>query len=114
MDTNDFETAFNSILKREGTIAKRIHSIDRESDPNSHIEKTIQSWLIEKKLDAAIWTGLFLNYKIQDRRPTAEEIIDHLKSLTEIEFVKAKEYIMKAPKQIETKYRKEIMKTLNW
>jgi hypothetical protein len=114
MDTNNFQIAFDSILQREGTITKRIHSIDRKSTPDSEIEKTVQSWLIEKELDSAIWTGLYLNNKVQDSRPTADEIIGHLKSLSTTELEKAKEYIMKTPEQINTNYRKEIMNTLNW
>ena len=114
MDTNDFQIAFNSILERERTITKRIHSIDSKSIPNTEIEKIIQSWLIEKELDTAIWTGLYLNNKVQDKRPTIEEVISHLQSLSGTELEKAKEYIMKTPEQINTNYRKEIMKTLNW
>ena len=114
MDTNDFQIAFDSILQREETIPKRIHSIDSKSIPNTEIEKIIQSWLNEKELDAAIWTGLYLNNKVQDSRPTIEEIIGHLQSLNGTELEKAKEYILKTPKQINTNYRKEIMKSLNW
>ena len=36
------------------------------------------------------------------------------KDAVQTELEKAKEYIMKTPEQINTNYRKEIMKTLNW
>lgn len=114
MDTDDFKSAFNSLKKREGTIDKRIHYIKRNDVAKNSIQKAIQEWLIVKELDIAIWTGLYLNHKTQDKRPSAREIVSHLKTLKNSELKKAKEYIIKTPNQIQTEYRETIMSELNW
>jgi hypothetical protein len=114
MDTEDLQKAFNSLLEREGTIARRIHTIDCTSKPETKIQKIVQEWLKTKNLDKAIWTGLYLNANTQNARPTISEIIKHLKSLDKHELQKAKEYILRAPKQINTKYRKLIVSEFKW
>lgn len=114
MNTDDFQTAFDSLKQREGTIKKRIHSINQSDIPENAIEKIIQEWLKKKELDAAIWTGLYLNNKTQDKRPTADEIVNHLKALENSDLINAKEYIIETPNQVQTKYRKIIMSELNW
>ena len=114
MNTNTLELAFDSLRKREGTIDKRIHFIKQNDVAQNSIQKTIQEWLITKELDVVIWTGLYLNHKTQDKRPSVIEIVHHLKSLKNSEFKKAKEYIIKTPNQVQTEYRKTIITELNW
>lgn len=113
-DTEDFQIAFESLRKREGTIKKRIDSFNINSVPSTPIEKTVQEWLKKKRIDVAIWTGLYLNKKNQTNRPTIEQVISHLKGLSEEDLIKAKQYIVKAPTQIKTEYRKLIMDKFGW
>lgn len=114
MDTDDFQSAFDSLMKREGTIRKRIRSINQSDVPKNSIEKIVQEWLKKKEIDVAIWTGLYLNNKTQDRRPSVDEIVNHLIALENSELDNAKEYIIKTPTQVQTEYRKTIMSELNW
>ena len=104
--------AKESLREREVTNDKNIHSITTTEKADSPIKETIQAWLISKDLDATIWTGL--SYFENDKRPTIEEVLEHFSKLDSIFGKQAEEYIRKAPKQIDTEYRRQIEKEFGW
>lgn len=112
MTTENLNEAKESLKDREGTNDKNIHSITVKEKADTSIKGTIQRWLVSKDLDAAIWTGL--SYYEKDRRPTIDEVIEHLLKLDYVIGKQAEEYIRKAPKQIDTEYRRQIEKELAW
>lgn len=114
ISTQDLDEAIGSLIEREHTSLKNVHFITIDGTPQTSIEKVIQEWLLEKRLDAAIWTGLSYSKKTDSKRPPIDDIIDHLNRLTGEASERAKEYITKAPKQINTEYRREIENSLGW
>jgi len=52
--------------------------------------------------------------KDQGQSPSAEEVIAHLNTLTGPQRDYAKQYIERAPRQIDTEYRRRIEATLGW
>ena len=71
--------------------------------------------MIGKNLDAAIWTGLSYSKKTNNKRPAIETILEHLdKTIDRTTQIVAEEYIRRAPKQIDTEYRRIIEKELGW
>ena len=116
LTSTSLEEAKESLKQRE-RVPKNdlIHSISltdqNSSDP---IFQSIKDWLTEKKIDCAIWTGLTFSKKTDGKRPSIEEILNHLKNLNSNDRRHAEEYIRKAPIQIDTDYRRQIETQLGW
>lgn len=115
MTCNDLDEAKKSLIEREGvkndSLIRFVNQDDKTSDK---IDTKIQNWLKEKKIDSAIWTGLSYSDKTNKSRPSIEQIISHLHEIKCKERKTAEEYIRKAPRQIDTEYRRLIEKEFGW
>ena len=111
---------------------------DREEVPRAHIDRIgfaiigkrsrcraapgvlerIQRWAIEKGLDAVVWTDLAENpdkfKKETGMELNDDNIIEYLKSLEGEALDKAKEYVERTPKQVDTNLRRRIREELGW
>jgi hypothetical protein len=119
MTTNDLELAKNSLRIREQIPEKRIIDfigvVKINETTNNHIESIIKEWAVKMKLDAVIWTNLPAKFNdTNTREPTLNEAIDYLKSLDLDKKSTAEEYIRKAPKQIDTEFRKKFVTEFGW
>jgi hypothetical protein len=114
MTTDDLGAAVESLRKREGTSKANIHTIKSDEQTTDIIKATVQKWLLTKNMDAAIWTGLKCRFNGNAIRPTIEQVIEHLSKLDYNVWKMAEEYVCKAPKQIDTEYRRQIEKELGW
>lgn len=114
MGLDDLNQAIANLCDREGTPIDKIHHVTKTSSLDDPIQRKIVDWLATKDLDAAIWTGLSYSQKTKFKRPSVDQIIEHLTALKGQTLVDAKEYVQKTPKQIDTIYRKEIVKKLDW
>ncbi len=114
MIPSNIDDCIESLEKREGTTKENIHFTTTNSNCEKDIKITINKWLTEKNIDAAIWTGLSFSRKTNNKRPTLFEIINHLEQLTGNERIFAEEYIRNAPRQIDTEYRREIENKMGW
>jgi len=78
----------------------------------------IQKWGKDKGLDAVVWTDLTENpdkFKKETGMELNENnIIKYLGSLTGETLEKTREYVQKAPEQINTKLRRRIRQELKW
>jgi len=102
------DEAIEVLRKRERTIRQYIAHITTDSDNiDDKIKIEIKNWIRDKKLDGAVWTDLPSNISL-------EEVIPYLQSLQGDTLRRAKEYIEKTPKQIQTPLRREIEKILGW
>jgi hypothetical protein len=121
MDTNDLEEAKKSLGKREyenandDWIIKNI-GVWKSGENSPELIPTLNSWSQVKNIDAVIWTAL--SCKSTDGKDgvlsTPEEIVTYLKSLTGSQHDIAKEYVLKAPRQIDTEIRRKIEAELGW
>ncbi len=93
-----------------------IHFIKKTDTTEDPIKESIRQWMITKDIDAVIWTGLPCKfYGVDFVRYTIDQVIDYLSNIVEPDIKKlAEEYIRKAPKQIDTDYRRAIEKALQW
>lgn len=118
MATDDLETAKKSLLNREGIPESKldtcIGTVKSDEITNDDIKSIIKDWAISLKLDAVIWTNLPPKFQNNEREPTLEEAINYLKSLNVNEKNTAEEYIKKAPKQIDTEFRRKFETELGW
>lgn len=114
MTTEDLSEAIASLKEREGTAKKNIHSVQATDSVAQGYRKSIVEWLISKQLEVAIWTGLSYSDHTNNERPKIDYVVDHLRKLEHNRKKVAEEYIRRAPKQIDTKYRRRIESELGW
>ncbi len=115
MNTRDLEEAIASLQDREKTDREFIHWITMKGQANTKIEQTVKTWLEQKQLDAAIWTGLGYSEKTGVKRPGIEDIFLHLQKLDGSPKGKvAEEYIRRAPGQTRTEFRTLIEQKFGW
>lgn len=117
--TEDISISKESLRVREGIhenkASQYIDTISANEETNDPIRLTIQDWLRVLKIDAAIWTNLPSKFDKEDKKvPTIEEAIVYLERLDINKRKLAEEYVRKAPKQIDTDYRREFEKHFGW
>lgn len=115
MTCNNIDEAKKSLIEREGVKKDSlIHCVNQDDETSDEIHTEIQNWLKKKSIDSAIWTGLSYSRKTNKNRPSIERIISHLNEIEYNERQIAEEYIRKAPRQIDTEYRRLIEKEFGW
>lgn len=112
-------SAKENLKVREGSQLSGIGFVDLINESNQNgdegICKTIKEWAYSKDLDAVIWTNLEANFKEKTGFDFApENVLNYLTNLKEESKRIAKEYIVKAPKQIRNEMRLYIEKNLGW
>ncbi|MDO7896938.1 hypothetical protein [Pseudomonas citrulli] len=76
---------------------------------------TIAEWARARQLDAVIWTALPPRFNgMEGQVPSADEAIAYLANLTGEARDHAREYIRMTPEQIDTPYRRELVRRLGW
>lgn len=115
MATDNLDVAKESLKERENIENDDlIHFVEVSDETEDEIKQIVIDWLKSKNLDAAIWTGLSLNRRIHKERPSKDAVIQHLRDLPYNTKKVAEEYIRKAPKQIDTEYRRAIEAEFGW
>ena len=108
MDVESIKEARENLQNREGCLnLKPIGYFDINSYQSQSFEilNIIKTWVKQKDFSGVIWTDLSPTISL-------DEVIPHLKSLQGDPYVKAKEYILNTPKQINTPMREKIEKSL--
>ncbi len=120
---HNLEEAVLNLAVREGSGRNSIGSYDKNKDTFSskfQFEDEIKNWIKNTDFDAVIWTNLGENWNIKNekgdiiRQIEPERRIEYLKELKGNTSVIAEEYIRRTPIEINTDFRKEIEKKLNW
>ena len=112
MDTTCLREACSQLAKREGIEHNVDTLIGRWPDPTHYRIPGIKKWARARHLDAVIWTALPPKFGKNTAKPSAEHVIDYLRELHDKERADAKEYIQRAPSQIDTEYRRLIAQRL--
>lgn len=110
-------TAKEALRDREGIPGNdwesRIGSWERgEAAPASIPE--LPDWARAQGLDAVIWTALGPKFRGQNRSASVEEIVAYLRSCTGEIQERAELYVRRAPRQIDTSFRRRIEAELGW
>lgn len=118
MSISDVEKAKKELANREGIIEKNISRYvgcwpQGSASEHSYIE-VIERWAIQKELDAVIWTALPPKFNEHEVTPSADDVISFLRDLPHERKKQAEEYIRKAPRQIDTDYRRRIEAEFHW
>ncbi len=82
---------------------------------NRAVARWVGQWAKGLNIEAVVWTNLPPRFECKDGRiPTAEEVVSYLRRRQGEQREKAEEYIRKAPRQIDTNYRRTIERELGW
>jgi hypothetical protein len=74
----------------------------------------LSTWARAHGLDAAIWTALGPKFGTEERSPSVDEVIYYLHGLQGSIRDHARRYIERAPRQIDTDYRRRIEAATGW
>lgn len=118
MIPTDLSVARAALRDREGIPGpnwlSKIGKWERGVDSAPAHIPDLPKWADVHALDAAVWTALEPTFREKDKNKTLKEVIDYLRSLTGPERAHAKEYVERAPRQIDTDYRRHIEATMGW
>jgi len=113
----ELDAAIENLQIREGTPAERIGFYNFQTgdknirEANIPILENLIYWNKNQGFDAIIWTDLPPNFRDKLNLVFNLENVSHvLKNLNPADFDSAREYIEKAPQQVETLFRGEIEK----
>ena len=114
MDASDLQPAKDALFEREGCKKpEHIASWSRGvATPPSIVE--LPQWAEAHGIDHVVWTGLPPKIGNQERVPTINEVLAHLKGLIGAPRDTAETYIRRTPRQIDTAYRRRIEAELGW
>ncbi len=117
MDADNIDAAREALRAREGIPRKdeptHISSWSIKDEPPDSI-LGLDKWASARKLDGVVWTALPPKFNCKERTPTEDEVVQCLCSLRGTKRDLAEQYIRRAPRQIDTAYRRRIEAELHW
>jgi hypothetical protein len=112
MDAADLCAAKQALRAREGCNSDDIGTWSRGSSEPSNIVELSQ-WALARGVDAVVWTALPPKFG-NGGAPTSDQVIEHLRGLRGAARDVAEMYVRRAPRQIDTAYRRRIEAELGW
>ena len=115
MDSDSLEDAKEQLQLREGTKnPEYIGNWSREQLSPVSIPG-LREWAVARNIYSVVWTALPPKFKGDDnRQPNVEDVLRYLQALTGTARDAAEKYIRRAPRQIDTAYRRRIEAELQW
>lgn len=117
MNSTELEQAKKSLSEREGInyvnhpewIGGWVNGMQ-----NPETISNLAQWTSSHGIDGVIWTALPAKFNEIGVVPSEDQIVHYLQSRLGQDREIAKEYIERAPRQIDTAYRRKIEKILGW
>jgi len=117
MHLTNLKTAKEALRNREGITTKGWESKIgswQMGGPAPTAMPELPNWAEAHGLDAAIWTALGPRFNGEEVAPSVDQVINYLGRLTGATRENAKLYVERAPRQIDTEYRRRIEAVLGW
>jgi hypothetical protein len=117
MDSGNLDAAREALRKREGISKDNSNNIGvwSQGKPVPQLIQNLQQWAESHGIHSVIWTALPSKFNEKNgHTPTCKQIIKYLGGLTGATRDNAERYIRLAPRQIDTRYRRQIEATLQW
>ena len=117
MDATTLESARGALASREGILEKNegkhigSWSVGEAAlDVMPHVD----AWANAHGIHHVIWTALPPKFSGIDREPSATQVVSYLDQLVGAQRDAAEKYVRRAPRQIDTAYRRHIESKLHW
>ncbi|MBZ5568979.1 MAG: hypothetical protein LAN64_14145 [Acidobacteriia bacterium] len=107
----NLEDAICDLQHREGTSREYIGAIEtksRPSDTTPEHERQIWCWAAENRFDAVIWTNLPPRVPREWKEFSVTAAEEYLKNLPGVCQGRAREYLIKAPPEVDTPLRRRL------
>ena len=115
MDSDNLDDACEALGKREGIGEDDLRRHVGRWPPGTTVPVPgIEQWTHARDLDAVVWTALPPRFECAQRTPCEKEIIRYLQGLRGTKRDQAERYIRRAPRQIDTAYRRAVEAALQW
>ena len=116
MDTSDVRAAREALRKRERVPEANSSHIGAWSRGENAplLIPDLPQWAASHEVQSVVWTALPSRFDGTERTPTCEEVVRYLGGLRGTVCDLAKDYIRRAPRQIDTAYRRRIEAELQW
>jgi hypothetical protein len=116
LSVDDLDAAISSLARREGITNNLREKIGRwaGTDDENVVTRAIGTWAQRAGLDAVVWTALSPKFNGQPKRPSKTRLLKYLRDLPSEKQRRAETYIRKAPRQIDTDFRRAIELRLGW
>jgi hypothetical protein len=116
LDYADPEGARQALAGREGSSPLSIGLWPGPAPGYAVGAADVAAWAQSKALDAVVWTALPPKFAGVDRRApeSVQAAVDYLIGLDVESTAKAREYVEKAPAQVQTAFRSAFEKRLGW
>lgn len=112
---NELEEAIADLMTREGTVKRMIGFVDLINNSSSldlfpnqpDVFDSIKDWCKQRGYKVVVWTALDSQFEEKvGKKYSPTNALKYLRDLPEPKKVKAKEYIKRAPVEVETEFRK--------
>lgn len=107
------DLALRENIKTEN-IRRGIGVWQRDAQDQAGVGAEIGEWGLRLSLDAVIWTNLKPRFGGQERVPSIDEVIQHIRGLSYELRSNAKRYVRETPPQIDTAYRRRLEQKFGW
>ena len=115
MDAQEQQDACEQLRRRESIGTRNVNEhVGRWPNGTTDAIHGIEEWARARDLDGVIWTALPAKFDGKERVPSEDEVITHLRLLRGTQRDEAERYIRRAPRQIDTAYRRRIEAELGW
>lgn len=116
MDSNDLASAREALRQREAISARDSKYIGDWSVGESSPEliSELAKWAEVRGIQHVIWTALPPRFDGKTTAPTVDQVLRYLSTLTGAGRDIAELYVRRAPRQIDTIYRRRIEAVLQW
>jgi hypothetical protein len=119
MDSTDIDLAIEALAKREGVkqgSEKKLIGAWSIEDPQPELVLGLEDWAVARGIDSVVWTALSPSAVKPGgvETPNENDVIDYLRELRGSVRDLAEQYIRYAPRQIDTKYRRNIEAIFGW
>jgi hypothetical protein len=113
LKTSDLKTAIRALGGREETPEGNI-GVWRAAQKAPMLIPQLAGWARKRHVNAVVWTNLPRRFNSQTAPASVDQVIAYLKGLDGVTLAKAREYVRRAPCQIDTAYRRAIVAALGW
>lgn len=119
LDTADLPAAISALAEREGIKGRIDTDIGFVDVANRRAHGTcaslIEAWALAHDFSGVVWTNLPCGFRrSRSVMPSGEEVLAHLRSLEGEACETARAYVERAPREIDTAYRRLIEASLGW
>jgi hypothetical protein len=117
MNVADLNIAREALRVREGIGPKNAGNIgfwSPELEPPPGTISDLRDWAGARGIEGVVWAALPPKFGDVEQMPSAENVVEYLTGLKGEARDNAERYVRRAPRQIATRYRRQIEARLNW